>query len=231
MRALLPLLGQDLVAIRGLALACLVLFALAVATDGTLPLLPEFGFGKPFQTITLIRFGALFGPELLQPWRLLSAVFVHFSALHLIMNLLALNSFGAPIERRFGPARTFLLFVLCGVGGFVASFWWNPFAFTVGASGGIFGLLGATIGVLVARKDPGWKALVRDQLIFALILALLFRVNTAAHVGGFVLGVGLAMLFERERVRPVTSAFLTLAAVLCAIASVASIALSLGTSL
>lgn len=218
---------QPLLVSRGLTLLCLVVFALMLATDQRIPIAPELGFGDRFRSSTMVRFGALFtaGGEL-EVFRLLSAVFVHFSVLHVGLNLWALLSFGARIEVQFGQARALLLFLLTGIAGFCVSYWWDDRIFTAGASGALFGQLGAYIGILIARKDPGWKEMLKQQLIYAAILALLMRVNTAAHIGGFVLGVGLGIAFERERRLPALSAVFSVLAVLGAVASVASIGLA-----
>lgn len=220
-----PLLEQRYLVSRGLSLACLAVFALAVLVDRRLPLLPELGLGEPFRRSTLLRFGAL-PSSLIEPWRLLSAVFVHFSVLHVGLNLWALLGLGAPLEDRFGKARTFLIFVLTGVGGFVTSSFWYAHGITAGASGGIFGFLGTQVGILITRRAPGWKDALIQQLAYAAILGLLMRVNTAAHLGGLAIGVGLGTLFERERVRPVSSLFLSGFALLALFAGVASIVLS-----
>lgn len=224
------LLKQRLIVIQGISLVCLVLFGLAVAVDGRFPLLPEFGMGESFRTHTMLRFGALPSP-VLEPWRLLSAVFVHFSALHVGLNLWALQSLGAPLEQRFGASRAFLIFTLTGVGGFVVSSFWYSHGITAGASGGVFGFLGTQIGILITRKSPGWRDALLQQLAYALILGLLMRVNTAAHLGGFAIGIGLGAMFERERVKPLVSMLFSTAAVLAALASVASIALSFSSPL
>jgi rhomboid protease GluP len=222
---------QPLLFSRGVTLVCLLVFGLMVAADGRFPILPEFGFGDRFRTHTMLRFGAL-PNAVLEPWRLLSAIFVHYSLLHVGLNLWGLVGLGAPLENRLGSARTFLIFIVTGVGGFiVSSLWYGPYGVTAGASGGVFGLLGTYIGILITRKAPGWKDVLIQQLAYALVLGLLMRVNTAAHLGGFALGVGLGALFERERVRPMVTAVFSAMAVLAVLASVSSIVLSVSSPL
>lgn len=219
--------AQNALFTRGTVLLCLVVFGLMVTVDGRLPLAPELGMGRPFRTYTLVRFGALLHvPGVpLEWWRLLSAVFVHASVLHLALNMWVLLRFGSMIEERFGAARAALVLVLTGVFGFVVSTVWGV-PFTLGASGGIFGLLGAEIGILIIRKYPNWKAVLGERLLSALILALIMRVNTPAHIGGLAAGVALGMLFEAERRRPLVTSFLGVLAGLCALAAVASVGLS-----
>jgi len=136
----------------------------------------------------------------LQPYRYLSAVFVPFRILHLGMNLLALGNLGKGLELRLGTARVLLAFHVAGILGFVASrLWYGPVSpTTAGASGAIFGLFGVQVGLLWARRAPGTRELLLEQLGYAAGFALLFPVNNAAHLGGFVAGALLGALFARE---------------------------------
>lgn len=211
-------------------MACVLVFGLAVVTDGSFPVAPEFGIPGRFRISTFARFGALF-PQMLgfSPWQLLSAVFFHASVLHIAFNMMALVSFGRVIEQRFGSARALLLFLLAGVGGFVVSMWWyGPFGPpTAGASGGVFGQLGGIVGIAIARRDSQWKQILIHNLVLALILALAMHVNTAAHLGGFAIGIGLGFLFEREPRRQVVTQLFGALAVVSALASVAAVVASM----
>ena len=110
--------GGEFLATHGLALLCVAVFALAVALDQRLPIVPERHIGAPFRSSTLLRLGVLV-PALVpaEPWRLLSAVFLHYNLLHIGLNLYGLVVLGRTIEARFGPARAVLVFVLTGLGG------------------------------------------------------------------------------------------------------------------
>jgi membrane associated rhomboid family serine protease len=208
----------------------LVVFALAVLSDGSLPLAPELRMGSRFKVSTWARFGALFPPLMdAAPWQLLSAVFFHFSVLHIVFNLLGLVSFGRPLEQRFGAARALVLFLAAGVGGFVVSNWWyGPHGPpTGGASGGVFGQLGGVIGVVIARKQAGWKDLLVQNLVYALVMGFFLRVNTAAHLGGFAVGGLLGFLFELEGRRRSVTRVVGVLAVVGALATVGSIVASM----
>lgn len=165
-----------------------------------------------------------------EPWRYLSAMFVHFGILHLVFNMMALWDFGRATEQRVGAGRFVIVFIVTGILGFVASDVWStmggPRGPTAGASGGLFGLVGFLIGYLYAAKDPAWKSFLGRVVVYAVIFAVAMPVNNAAHIGGFVSGFPLGWVFFMER-QPFkrTKAFNVAAAILV-IASFASIALS-----
>ncbi|MFO0568685.1 MAG: rhomboid family intramembrane serine protease [Polyangiaceae bacterium] len=178
-----------------------------------------------------LRWGALLGPlGRIEPWRYLSAMFVHFGALHVGFNMMALMDFGRLTEQRLGSGRFALIFVLTGVVGFVASDFWHAWSgvpvFTAGASGGLFGLTGALVGYLYAARDPAWKQLLMRVAVYAVIFAVAMSVNNAAHAGGFAVGLPLGYAFYKER-QPWTRARLfQVVGGLLVILSLASIGLS-----
>ncbi|MBK8997556.1 MAG: rhomboid family intramembrane serine protease [Myxococcales bacterium] len=177
-----------------------------------------------------LRWGAVFGTlGREEPWRYLSAMFVHFGALHLGFNMMALWDFGRATEQRLGSGRFTLIFVLTGVLGFVVSDLWYAFsgapALTAGASGGLFGLTGALIGYLYAAKDPAWKQFLVRVVIYAVIFAVAMSVNNAAHIGGFATGFPLGYAFYKERSPWGRNKLFGGIAVVLVLASVASIVL------
>ena len=166
----------------------------------------------------MLRFGGIAGTlAQAQPWRYFSAVFVHFNLLHVGMNCFVLASVGAAAERELGKARFVLLFVLTGALGFVASDLWagGISAPTAGASGAVFGLFGSVIGSAYARRDPNWKQILVQNLVWVVVLGFMGSVNNAAHVGGLVVGALLGFLFNKEpRKLNLDAAFAVVAAVL-----------------
>ncbi|MDB4959706.1 MAG: Rhomboid family protein [Myxococcales bacterium] len=76
-------------------------------------------------------------------WRLVACVFIHVGAVHLVLNLVGLYFVGRLVEDLFGPVRTVAIFGLAGLAGSTASFFASPAGMSAGASGAIFGLLGA----------------------------------------------------------------------------------------
>ncbi len=234
--------GTEYPATRTILALVLVVFALCVVVDRRLPLgLPIFDFlPASFRASTLIRFGALGDLRLpvaggvgimplgeLEPYRLLSAVFVHMGLLHVGMNMLVFVGMGRQLEAHLGAARFTVLFLGAGILGFLASqLWYDQSPLTAGASGGVFGQIGALVGILYARRHPEWKRELTRQLIYAGLLALAFPVNNAAHFGGLVAGAVFGFAFEKERRGKLATSLLGGVAVLLLCGSVVSVVLS-----
>lgn len=218
--------ADGVAATKLLALMCLVVYALCLVSDGGFSV--STLISGAFQPSTLLRFGVLVGDlARTEPWRVLSAVFMHFGLLHIGLNLLSLVSLGRGLEPHFGSARFVILYVLTGILGFVASQWWyGASPPTAGASGAIFGLVGASVGVLWARRSPDWRRALVNNLVYAAILSFMWPVNTAAHMGGFVAGVICGALFEREPQPRKRDGLMRTLALLCLLASVGSVVLS-----
>jgi membrane associated rhomboid family serine protease len=121
-------------------------------------------------------------------YRLLTAVFLHHDVIHLGMNMYALWIYGQGLEQREGRARFAAVFVAAGVIGNVASYFVvSGMAVAVGASGGVFGLLGVAL-VRARQTNSDMRSLLT---ILAINLAIPFVVpgiNVAAHLGGLAAG-------------------------------------------
>lgn len=151
----------------------------------------------------LIRLGGSYAPAIAagETWRLATAIFLHGGALHLGVNLLALRDIGAEVERRDGPASLLAVFLVTGGLGFFASALGRPEAVSVGASGGILGLVGHW-GVALWRGRGLAPADRRGRLAaLAVYLALIFGmgllvpgIDQWAHLGGLLGGAALALL-------------------------------------
>lgn len=162
----------------------------------------------------LLRLGGKFGPYIFagQWWRLVTAMFLHGGLLHIGMNLWCLFDLGPTVESLFSTPKFLVFYLTSGVAGFLLSLWWKPFILSVGASGGILGLIGVLIGASFHHGSLG-RAL-RGQLlrwvIYILIFGLLpfFAVDNAAHIGG--LGMGLLLGYVVPEGEPVARADETL---------------------
>ena len=140
-------------------------------------------------------------------WRLLTCTFLHIGLLHLALNMWALWSVGRLVERLFGNLGFAALYLGAGLIGSIASLIFNPELLSAGASGAVFGVFGALMGVVVrlrGRLPPAFvKSLTRDSA-FVLVanLAITFSVSgidVAAHLGG----LGAGMLFALVLAHPI----------------------------
>jgi membrane associated rhomboid family serine protease len=135
-------------------------------------------------------------------WRALTAVFLHGGLTHILFNMWALYVFGPALEHRFGSAPFAALYLAAGIGGSALYQLMGRNVFAVGASGAIFGLMGALLAVTYAsRFTPAGRAMFSQiLLLLAINLAIPFVVpNVAweAHVGGLVAGALVAAAWQR----------------------------------
>jgi rhomboid protease GluP len=152
----------------------------------------------------LLTYGAKDNQLILQGqyWRFITPIFLHENALHVGLNMLNFAILGVMIERMVGHLRFLFLYLITGILSSIASFYFAPQAISIGASGAIFGLVGAySAFVLVHRRAfPffGIPALLWLVLIIGINLSIgLFvaNVDNYAHVGGLVSGFLLGELF------------------------------------
>ena len=128
--------------------------------------------------------------NLAEPWRFVTAVFLHGSIMHIAFNMWVLMDIGPQIEELYGSARYFFIYVATGIGGYaLSSFMGN---FSVGGSGALLGLVGVLLAMTMGRRSAGMQML-RSQLIkwliYIAIWGLVFRgIDNFAHLGGFVSG-------------------------------------------
>ena len=134
--------------------------------------------------------GALYGPLVANgDWeRLLTAAFLHYGPIHLGMNMLALWWIGRPLEDALGPLRYLLLYLVGGLAGSAGALIANPTAVTVGASGAIFGILGAAI---VLERQQTY--VLGGSAITLLVVNLAFTfavpgISIGGHLGGLAGG-------------------------------------------
>jgi rhomboid protease GluP len=157
------------------------------------------GIGLDMDPQTLVDFGAKYRPLILagQWWRLVTAGFLHGGLLHILMNSWVLFDLGAQVEENYGTSRYLVLYFISTITGFLASFYWSP-ALSIGASAGIFGLIGAMIALGVRDRSSFGAAVRRHYIqwaIYGLLMSLLFpAVDNAAHVGGIAGGFAVGYL-------------------------------------
>jgi rhomboid protease GluP len=138
-------------------------------------------------------------------WTLLTANYLHGSALHIILNLMALHQISPLIVQLYGPNRFFAIYTLTGVAGFWISYLVG-IPLTIGASASLCGLIGAAIyygksrgglfGQVIYKQIGGWALSI---LIFGFVVP---GINNWAHIGGMSAGLLFGLLLGyQERLR------------------------------
>jgi membrane associated rhomboid family serine protease len=122
-------------------------------------------------------------------WRLITAAFLHYGPFHLLLNMLALYWFGTLLERRIGSGRFIALYLVSGLAGSAGALLLDPTTPTVGASGAIFGILGAGLVLEQFQRDYvfGGQALgiIVLNLVFTFSIA---NISIGGHIGGLIGG-------------------------------------------
>ncbi|KAI3782714.1 hypothetical protein L2E82_12768 [Cichorium intybus] len=135
-----------------------------------------------------------------QGWRLITCIWLHGGLLHLLANMLSLLVIGIRLEQEFGFIRIGLLYIISGFGGSLLSGLFLQSNISVGASGAVFGLLGAMLSELItnwtiyANKVAALVTLV-IIIVINLAVGILPQVDNFAHLGGFSSGFLLGFVF------------------------------------
>lgn len=151
---------------------------------------------------TLVKFGAFFPPfisEFGQYYRYITSIFIHIGVMHLFFNSYALYIFGTQIERLMGHKKYFLFFLITGLGGNIATYIFNFVSVSAGASGSLFGLLGAFFYLIIYHKNmltnEGKSSILRLLGINLLITVIVPNISITAHFGGFIIGFLASYIF------------------------------------
>jgi membrane associated rhomboid family serine protease len=159
-------------------------------------------------TVALLRLGALYLPAVRDGdwWRLGSYAFLHIGWVHIAMNAWALWILAPQLEMTYGSNLTMGMFAATAMAGGGASILWailrggQP-VLAAGASGGLFGLFGATVALawrLRHRIPPDARKSVFRRVLLTLVInvaiAAKFPVDSAAHLGGLLFGVALGLI-------------------------------------
>ena len=182
-------------------------------TPVTTLLLIAIAVGSVLQFLTggmegqVTQLGANYGPAIRagEYWRLVTSMFLHGGLLHLALNGWALFQLGSLLELLMGSPRMLLVYFMTGIAGSLASATFTQ-APSVGASGAIFGLLGALIAFLLRRRGaltPQGKSILM-QLVGWAAINVFFGFSTpgidnSAHLGGGAAGLLLGFLLPEPR--------------------------------
>ncbi len=140
----------------------------------------------------------------LEPWRTVSAVFVHSTGFifHVLLNMYTLWIFGQAMERMIGHGRFLSLYLISGLGGSVAVLALSPVnSSVVGASGAIFGLMGAFVVIHRRLGNNMTQMFVLLAINFAIGFIPGMTISWQAHLGGLVTGAVLGLIFAGTRKR------------------------------
>ncbi len=191
------------VATYGLIAVNLVVFAITLGQAG--------GLTANLLRSRIFADGVLFGPLVGtgEYWRIVTSGFLHYSLIHVGLNMLTLYILGRDLEMAIGSRRFLGVYFSALFGGSAAVLIFSPLSATAGASGAIYGVMGGLlVAVIKAKLPPG-------QIIGLIVINIVISLSIAnislwAHLGGLVFGVaataGVLLLPQRIRLRNTASA-------------------------
>ena len=170
----------------------------------------ELASGGSTNGLTLLRLGAN-SPALIaqgEYWRLVASMFLHIGFIHLLVNGWALYPLGTLFEIWLGSGRLLLVYFAAGIAGSLASAYLSSVDLSAGASGAIFGVMGALIAFLLRRRrvlNPAGRSILSQLALWAGINVVLGFTTTGidnyAHLGGCATGFLLGLTFRERPVR------------------------------
>ena len=179
-----------------LILACIIPFLIVFIMDG-----PDILSGESIGTLGI--YGCNYGPLVKEGeiWRLVTHIFLHGSLMHILLNMYSLFILGNQIETLLGKVKFFVIFMVSGICGGLLSAVLNDVA-SVGASGAIFGLMGAMLCFGYHYRTYLGDALKR-QILPVIILNLVIGfmstgIDNFAHIGGLIGGIFCTMALGVE---------------------------------
>jgi membrane associated rhomboid family serine protease len=182
-----PYATYTLMALNAIAFLPLLAGGAGVGTGGSSPVLLD---------------GALWGPAVAagEWWRLVTSGFLHFGLMHLLFNVFALYLLGGMVEPALGRARFVVLYFTALLGGSFGALLVAPGALTAGASGAVFGLMGAAIAGMRKRGVNPMESGVVGLLVINLLITFGFPgISIGGHLGGLVAGAAAGfVLFATE---------------------------------
>lgn len=168
-------------------------------------------WGETENTMFMLEHGAMYGPYIAEGreyYRLFTSLFLHFGIDHLLNNMILLGALGWQLEAETGKIKFLIIYFTAGLGGNLLSLWLNIHsaqpAVSAGASGAIFGLMGALLCVVIKNRGRVGQLTKRGMLVMV-GLSLYFGfassgIDNAAHIGGLVCGfLAAAVLYRRQR--------------------------------
>jgi rhomboid protease GluP len=172
----------------------------------------EVALGGSTNELTLHRLGALEPAAVIfraEYWRLLTALFLHYGALHLFVNLYALYVLGPPLENSIGATRFAACYLISGIGSSAGVVVLRFLAVTssdqlVGASGAVMGVVGAWAGLLLRHRHLPSASHRLRSIVIIVVMQTAFdlwtpQVSMTAHLSGLVTGLIAGFLLAPQR--------------------------------
>jgi len=130
-------------------------------------------------------------------WRLITAAFLHANIIHIAFNMFALWAIGTPVEHYLGRSRFIGLYLVSGLAGSAGALLQAPDIVTVGASGAIFGILGAML-ILEWQLTGSLAGQAMTWIIINLVFSFTFAgISWGGHIGGLVGGILVTLAYAR----------------------------------
>ena len=178
---------------------------IAIAAANVLIVLGLSFMGMTEDSAFMMEHGAMYVPYLMNGERyytLITSIFLHFGFSHLMNNMVMLLVIGYSLEPEIGKIRFLLIYLGSGLMGNLVSAWFDvsqgSYAVSAGASGAIFGIVGALLYVAIRNHGRVGEISTRGLVLMAgLSLYYGFTaqgVDNAAHIGGLISGFLLAVL-------------------------------------
>ena len=123
-------------------------------------------------------------------YRLITAAFLHGGILHILFNMSALNIIGKEVEKVYGGKKFLIIYLFSAIGGNLFSYLFSPSSISVGASGAIFGLLGAMLLFgIKGRVGKKYLANMIETIVINIIISFAIpNIDIFGHIGGLIIG-------------------------------------------
>jgi len=166
--------------------------------------------GQTESAVFMMEHGAMYPPYIKEQgeyWRLFTAMFLHFGLEHLLHNMVMLGAAGQILERAVGKIKFLLIYLLAGLGGSILSYLQmlrsEEYAVSAGASGAVFGIIGALAWVVIVHKGQ-YETLTGKGMLVMIALCLYYGISTGnidnwGHIGGLVMGFFMGMICVRRK--------------------------------
>ena len=168
--------------------------------------------GNPYDPVFMVEHGASYTPFIIENgeyYRLFTSMFLHFGVEHLINNMIVLAAIGFHLEPHLGKVKFVLIYILSGLGANVLSLLADlasvSFPVSAGASGAVFGIMGALV-VVVLKNKGRIEGIDKSRMIFMVILSVYLGftspgTDNMAHIAGLIIGALLCAILYRNNGR------------------------------